>query len=67
MKRKREPEYYNPKINHDIIFQKEKNFSIINNSKLETIREINESRNVINEMQPNLINYETIISKNIVK
>ena len=59
MKKKRELEYFTPKINHDIIIQKEKIFSTINSSKLETIRQINESRNEINEIQPYPINYET--------
>ena len=57
MERKREPEYLMPKINHDIIFQKEKSFSI-NRSNIENIRQINESRNAMNEMQPDLNNYE---------
>jgi hypothetical protein len=59
LKKKRELEYFTPKINHDIIIQKEKTFSIINSSKLENIRQINESRNAINEIQPDPINYET--------
>jgi len=57
LKRKREPEYFTPKINHDIIFQKEKSFSI-NKSNIENIRQINESRNDINEIRPIPINYE---------
>ncbi len=58
LKRKREPEYFIPNINHNTIFQKDKDFSIINSRKLENFRQINESRNVINEIQPNPINYE---------
>lgn len=57
LKRKREPEYFTPKINNDFIFQEEKSFSI-NRSNIENIRQTNESRNIINEMQPDLINYE---------
>ena len=57
MKRKREPENFTPKINHDIISQKENSFSI-NRNEIENIRQINESRSVINEMQPDPINYE---------
>ena len=52
LKKKREPE-----INYDIIFQKEKNFSKINSSNLGSIRQINESINVINEIQSEAINY----------
>ena len=59
MKKKRELEYFTPKINHDIIIQKENTFSTINSSKPENISQINESRNVINEIQPDPINYET--------
>ena len=59
LNRKREPEFFNPKINHDLIFQKEKIFSISNSNKLEKINQINKSRNVINEIQPDPINYET--------
>ena len=57
LNRKRELEYFTPKINHDIIFKKEQSFSI-NRSNIENIRKINESRNVIYEMKPNPINYE---------
>ena len=57
LNRKRELEYFIQKIDHDTIFQKEKIFSIINSSKLENISKLNESRNVINELQPNPINY----------
>ena len=57
MNRKREPKYFKPKINNDIIFQKEKSFSI-NSSNIKNIRQINKSRNVINEMQPDPINCE---------
>lgn len=42
LKRKREPEYFIPKINHDTKFQNEYSFSILNSSKLENIRQINE-------------------------
>ena len=59
MKKKRELEYFTPKINQDIIIQKEKIFSTINSSKLKNVRQLNESRNVINEIQPDPINYET--------
>ena len=58
MKKKRELEYFTPKINHGIIIQKENTFSTINSSKPENIRQINESRNAINEIQPDPINYE---------
>ena len=57
LNRKREPEYFIQKIDHDTIFQKEKTFPIINISKLENINQLNESRNVINELQSNPINY----------
>lgn len=57
LNRKREPEYFIQKIDHDIVFQKEKTFPIINSSKLENISQLNESRNVINELQSNPINY----------
>ena len=66
LKRKREPEYFKPKINHDIIFQKEKTFSIINNSKIENIRQKSISKNIINEMQPDPINYETNYFKKLL-
>ena len=66
LKRKREPEYFKPTVNHDITFQKEKTFSIIKNSKIENIRQINASRNGINGMQPDLINYETNYSKKLL-
>jgi len=54
LKRKREPGCFYTKIDHDIFFQKEKSFSIIN-SKLENIRQINESKNDINiiKLEPN--------------
>ena len=57
LKRKREPEYFIPKINHSIIFQEEQAFTIINNSKLKNNIQIKESRNSINEIQPYPINY----------
>ena len=66
LKKKRESEYFTPKINHNIIIQKEKSFSIINSNKLENIRQINESRNVINEIQPDPINYEINNLKNLL-
>ena len=66
LKKKRESEYFTPKINHNIIIQKEKTFSIINSNKLENIRQINESRNVINEIQPDPINYEINNFKNLL-
>ena len=47
LKKKRESEYFTPKINHNIIIPKEKTFSIINSNKLENNRQINESRNAI--------------------
>ena len=58
LKRKRDPDLFRPEIKHDNIFQKEQNFSIINNSKLGTIRKVSESRNIINEIQSDPINYE---------
>lgn len=51
LNRKKELDYFEPKINHDIRIQKEKTFSIINTRKQENIRQINESRNAINELQ----------------
>lgn len=65
LKRKREPGCFYTKIDHDIIFQKEKSFSIIN-SKLENIRQINESKNDINKIKsdPNKINnFKKILSE----
>lgn len=59
MKRKRESEYFNQKIDHDIIFQNGNCFSITNKGKLEDIRQLNESRNAINELQSVPNNYET--------
>jgi len=58
LKRKRDPEFFRPEIKHDNIFQKEQKFSIINNSKVGAIRKVNDSRNIINEMQSDPINYE---------
>jgi len=65
LNRKRELEYFAPKISHDFIFQKEQSFSI-NRSNTENIRQINESRNAIYEMKPNPINYETNNFKKIL-
>ena len=58
LKRKRNPEFFRPEIKHGNIFQKEQNFSIINNSKQGTIRKVNESRNIINEIQSDPFNYK---------
>ena len=58
LKRKRDQDFFRPEIKHDNIFQKEQNFSIINNRKLGTIRKVNESRNITSEIQPDPINYE---------
>lgn len=58
LKRKRDSAFFRTEIQHDNIFQKEQNFSIINKSKIETFRNLNESRNIINELQSDLINYE---------
>ena len=41
-----------------LLFKKEKKFSTINSSKLENIRQINKSRNAINKIQLDPINYE---------
>ena len=57
LKRKREPGYFYTKIDHDIFFQKEKEFSIIN-SNLENIRQINESINDKNKIKPDPNNNE---------
>jgi len=51
MKRKREDEFFMPKINHDFIFQKDNAFSIINNSEQENIKQIKKSKNIVNEKQ----------------
>ena len=59
LNRKRELEYLEPKVNHDIFIQKENAFSIINNRKKENIRQVNESRNVINELHSDPIICET--------
>ncbi len=58
LKRKRDPVFFRPEIKNDNIVQKEQNFSIINNCKRGTIRKVNESRNIINEIQSDPINYE---------
>ena len=50
---------FNPKNNHDIIIQKDKTFSIINNSKLEKVNQLNESRKVVNEKKSEPFNYQT--------
>ena len=57
LKRKREPGYFYTKIDHDIFFQKEKEFSIIN-SNLENLRQINESINDKNKIKPDPNNNE---------
>ena len=59
MKRKRDLDSFNPKNNHDIIIQKDKTFSIINNSKLEKVNQLNESRKVVNEKKSEPFNYQT--------
>ena len=51
LKRKREPGCFYTKIDHDIFFQKEKEFPIIN-SNLENLRQINESINDKNKIKP---------------
>jgi len=50
LNRKRELENLEPKVNHNIFIQKENAFSIINSRKKENIRQLNESRNFINEL-----------------
>jgi len=57
LKRKREPGCFYTKIDSDMIFQKEKEFSIINN-KLENIRQINKSKNDINKIKTDPNNNE---------
>jgi hypothetical protein len=57
LKRKREPGCFYTKIDHDIFFQKEKEFSIIN-SNLENLRQINESINDKNKIKPDPNNNE---------
>ena len=47
MKKKRDLESFKPKFNHNITFQKDNTFSIINNRKIEDIRQINASKNTI--------------------
>lgn len=58
LERKRESENFKPNVNHDNIFQKEKTFLKINSSKLENIRQRNESRYAINEPLLDSINYK---------
>jgi len=58
LKRKREQEFFKPNSNQDIIFHKENTFSIANSSKPEKMGQINESRNFINEIKLDPINYE---------
>lgn len=58
LKRKRDPELFRQEIKYYNVFQKEQNFSIINNTKLETIMKVNESRNLINELKLDPIYYE---------
>ena len=62
LKRKRESGCFYTKIDHDIIYQKENEFSIIN-SKLENIRKINESKNDINKIKPDPNNNEIKLKK----
>ena len=57
LKRKREPGCFYTKIDHDIFFQKEKEFPIIN-SNLENLRQINESINDKNKIKPDPNNNE---------
>jgi len=66
MKRKSKPEFFKPKINHNITFQKDNTFSIINNSKIEDIRQINASKNTLIRKQSD-INYIVNNSKNLLK
>ena len=62
LKRKRDPGCFYTKIDHDIIYQKENEFSIIN-SKLENIRKINESKYDINKIKPDPNNNEINLKK----
>ena len=66
MKRKKELEFFNSKIYHNI--QKDISFSIINSNKIENIRKLNESRKIINENQPDIIysitnNFKKLLSE----
>jgi len=58
LKRKRKLEFFRKENKHDNIIQKEQNFTIINNSKLEAIKRVNKPRNIINGLQLDPINYE---------
>ena len=62
LKRKRDPGCFYTKVDQNIIFQKEKEFSIVNN-KLENIRHINESKNGINKINPDPNNNEINLKK----
>lgn len=66
LKRKRNSEYLKAKLYHDIIIQKDKTFSIINNSNQENIRQLNESRNTKNELQSYSSICEANNSKNLL-
>ena len=67
LKRKREPEFFKPKLDHNNIFLKEKTFSIVNSDKLEKIRQINVSGNIMNEIQPDPFNYEADNFKKLLR
>jgi len=67
MKRINQPEFFKPKFNHNITFQEDNTFSIINNSKIEDIRQINASKNAIIGKESDTINYIANDSKKLSK
>jgi len=67
MKKKRDLESFKPKFNHNITFQKDNTFSIINNRKIEDIRQINASKNTIFGKQSDTINFIVNNSKKSLK
>lgn len=66
MKRKNELEFFKRKFNHDITFQKDNTFSIINNCKIENISQLNASKNTIIGKQSDIINYIVNNSKKML-
>jgi len=59
--------FLSQKLYHNITFQKDNTFSIINNSKIEDIRQINSSKNTLIRKQSDTINYILNNSKNLPK
>ena len=66
IKRKNEQEFFKPKFNHDITYQKDNTFSIINNSKIENTSQLNASKNIIIGKQSDIINYMVNNSEKLI-